>query len=261
MYQGDYNGRNCHDKDVEAVLGRAWAAGVEKIIITAGNLQEAKAALELARTDGGCGKCTKLEYNQLSSQFFNCSQCTCCSTQNASRARLECTQRAVGSLNLTQEALKTTFHSWKHCSRMGSAMARLWPWANVDSTTTGKPRTREEDIASVCTAVHHHAHLELIKVLQSSCFRLHFCDAKTQRTCFGRQFALAKTNQLPMFFHLRAAAADFLDIVHQHQDDFVAGVVHSFDGSMEEMHQILQNPKLSIGINGCSLKTGAFVQT
>lgn len=46
--------------------------------------------------------------------------------------------------------------------------------------------------------------------------RLHFCDAATQRAYFARQFELARSSGLPMFLHLRAAAADFLDIVQQH---------------------------------------------
>lgn len=52
MYQGEYNDKQYHEPDLNIVLDRAWAAGVDKIIITAGNLQEAKAALALARTDG-----------------------------------------------------------------------------------------------------------------------------------------------------------------------------------------------------------------
>jgi TatD DNase family protein len=45
---------------------------------------------------------------------------------------------------------------------------------------------------------------------------LHFCDAETQRRFFACQFQLARQSGLPMFLHLRAAAADFLDIVQQH---------------------------------------------
>jgi Tat protein secretion system quality control protein TatD with DNase activity len=36
-----------HDGDLEAVLSRAWAAGVDKIMVTAGQLSEVKEALEL----------------------------------------------------------------------------------------------------------------------------------------------------------------------------------------------------------------------
>jgi TatD DNase family protein len=51
MYQGEYNGKQYHEADLDAVLKRAWAAGVEKIIITAGTLSESRQALKLARTD------------------------------------------------------------------------------------------------------------------------------------------------------------------------------------------------------------------
>jgi TatD DNase family protein len=50
-YQGEYNGSKYHEADLDAVLQRAWAVGVEKIIITAGTLSESRQALELARTD------------------------------------------------------------------------------------------------------------------------------------------------------------------------------------------------------------------
>jgi len=38
MFQGQYNGTAYHDPDLNAVLQRAWDAGMEKIIITAGTL-------------------------------------------------------------------------------------------------------------------------------------------------------------------------------------------------------------------------------
>ena len=47
MYKGEYRGKPRHPADLPGVLERGWAAGVKRIIITAGNLQEAKAALEL----------------------------------------------------------------------------------------------------------------------------------------------------------------------------------------------------------------------
>lgn len=36
-----------HEGDLEAVLNRAWAAGVDKIIVTAGQLPEVNQALDL----------------------------------------------------------------------------------------------------------------------------------------------------------------------------------------------------------------------
>lgn len=51
MFQGEYNGSQKHPPDLEHVLARAWDAGLTHIIITAGNLDEARRALELAGSD------------------------------------------------------------------------------------------------------------------------------------------------------------------------------------------------------------------
>lgn len=53
MYVGQYNDKPYHPPDLDAVLSRAWAAGLQRLIITAGSLAEAKRALELAEKDGG----------------------------------------------------------------------------------------------------------------------------------------------------------------------------------------------------------------
>jgi TatD DNase family protein len=37
-------------------------------------------------------------------------------------------------------------------------------------------------------------------------------------------------------------------------------VVHSFDGSPAELRSLLELPSLSVGINGCSLRTEANLQ-
>eukprot|EP00884_Botryococcus_braunii_P006182 jgi/Botrbrau1/15565/Bobra.0274s0008.2 len=52
MFKGHYNDKQYHPEDLKDVLGRAWAASMERIVVTAGSLNEAKAALDLARTDG-----------------------------------------------------------------------------------------------------------------------------------------------------------------------------------------------------------------
>jgi TatD DNase family protein len=46
---GRYHGKVAHPCDLTAVLDRAGAAGVSRIIVTAGNLEESRAALALAR--------------------------------------------------------------------------------------------------------------------------------------------------------------------------------------------------------------------
>lgn len=52
MFKGIYNGKQCHVSDIAAVLSRAWTAGVDRIIVTGGSLDESKEALAIAETDG-----------------------------------------------------------------------------------------------------------------------------------------------------------------------------------------------------------------
>uniref|UniRef100_A0A0E0HWT5 Uncharacterized protein n=1 Tax=Oryza nivara TaxID=4536 RepID=A0A0E0HWT5_ORYNI len=49
---GIYHGKQCHAADIPAVLARAWASGVDRIIVTGGSLKESREALEIAETDG-----------------------------------------------------------------------------------------------------------------------------------------------------------------------------------------------------------------
>ncbi|KFM28574.1 Putative deoxyribonuclease TATDN1 [Auxenochlorella protothecoides] len=86
--------------------------------------------------------------------------------------------------------------------------------------------------------------------------RLQFCDMVTQQRWFEAHFRLAAEVQLPMFLHLRAAAPAFLDTLARQPAGALRGVVHSFDGTLEEAHKVLSYPGLFIGLNGCSLKTG-----
>jgi TatD DNase family protein len=82
MFKGIYHGKQCHAGDIPTVLARAWAAGVDRIIVrppapplvvsslpsslrnfipflgllrlqvTGGSLKESREALEIAETDG-----------------------------------------------------------------------------------------------------------------------------------------------------------------------------------------------------------------
>uniref|UniRef100_A0A0E0EEJ3 TatD related DNase n=1 Tax=Oryza meridionalis TaxID=40149 RepID=A0A0E0EEJ3_9ORYZ len=52
MFRGIYHGKQCHAADIPAVLARAWASGVDRIIVTGGSLKESREALEIAETDG-----------------------------------------------------------------------------------------------------------------------------------------------------------------------------------------------------------------
>ena len=52
MYQGRYNGgKEYHPPDLDRVLARAWGQRVEKIVVTAGSLAEAREALQFVERD------------------------------------------------------------------------------------------------------------------------------------------------------------------------------------------------------------------
>lgn len=52
MYKGIYNGSAKHEEDLKQVLERSFRCGLEKIILTGGNLTESKEALKLAEENG-----------------------------------------------------------------------------------------------------------------------------------------------------------------------------------------------------------------
>lgn len=51
MYRGIYRSKPRHDPDLDLVLRRAWDSRLDKIVVTAGTLEESRRALELARMD------------------------------------------------------------------------------------------------------------------------------------------------------------------------------------------------------------------
>ena len=194
MYRGEYHGKLYHARDLDAVLRRAWDAGLESVFLTAGSLSEAEKTLNLAMgplgSDGG---------------------------------RLRCT---VG----------------------------VHPTRCTEEFGEGDPAVHIERLWDVCARGLASGAVVAIGECGLDYDRLEFCPAATQKRCFEAQFVLAERSALPMFFHCRAAASDFLDIVRRNRSRFVGGVVHSFDGSASAAAALIALD-LYIGINGCSLRT------
>ena len=85
--------------------------------------------------------------------------------------------------------------------------------------------------------------------------RLHYCDKETQLLYFAKQLDLAIDLQMPLFLHSRAAASDFEALLLERLDRLPKrGVVHSFTGTLDEMHRIVAMG-FDVGINGCSMTT------
>lgn len=88
--------------------------------------------------------------------------------------------------------------------------------------------------------------------------RLMFCPADVQRKYFGLQLKnLTRRpdgSKLPLFLHCRNAAQDLIDILNRNREHFTTGVVHSFDGTLQQAQEFI-DMGLCIGLNGCSLRT------
>ncbi|XP_050295866.1 deoxyribonuclease TATDN1 isoform X2 [Anthonomus grandis grandis] len=87
--------------------------------------------------------------------------------------------------------------------------------------------------------------------------RLHFCEKETQKKYFELQLKLNEELNLPLFLHCRNAASDLYDILSNYK---FKGVVHSFDGNLEEAKKFIDLGYF-IGLNGCSLKTQENLDT
>lgn len=85
--------------------------------------------------------------------------------------------------------------------------------------------------------------------------RLYLTGKDEQLRYFEKQLEVAVRVQLPLFLHSRAASEDFERLLQSKLPQLPKlGLVHSFTGSLDEMRRLL-DMGLSIGVNGCSLKT------
>ena len=85
--------------------------------------------------------------------------------------------------------------------------------------------------------------------------RLYLTEKDQQLKYFEAQLDIAKSVQLPLFLHSRAASEDFERLLASRLPSLPKkGLVHSFTGTIEEMERLVAMG-LDIGINGCSMKT------
>lgn len=182
MFKGIYNGKQYHVADIANVLSRAWNAGVDRIIVTGGSLEESKEALAISETDG----------------------------------RLFCT---VG----------------------------VHPTRCKEFEESGDPEKHFQALLSLAKEGIQKGKVVAIGECGLDYDRLHFCPADIQKKYFEKQFELAHATKLPMFLHMRAAAADFCEIVERNKERFSGGVTHSFTGSAEDCGKLLAINNMYIG--------------
>jgi len=197
MFEGIYNGASKHEPDLDKVLQRAWNVGVEKIFVTAGNLEESRNAAKLVRARSK----------------NNGEECKLYSTLGVHPTR---------------------------CSEFLSKAASPNEYLNDLKKVLDEERDR----------------IVALGEFGLDYERTNFCDIETQKRFFKLQLTeLGPMSNLPLFLHCRAAANDIHQILQENRACFPkGGVVHSFDGTLEELKSFL-DLGLYIGINGCSLKT------
>jgi TatD DNase family protein len=169
---------------LDDVLQRAFDGGLEKIIVTGGNLEQSRKALELAKSH-------ERLFSTVGVHPTNCSE----------------------------------FHETP----------------NLD------PEQFLEELLTLATT--NRGKIVAIGECGLDFDRLQFCPKDVQLKYFAMQLELSRKAELPLFLHCRNAFPDFIDILQKNRDSVVGGVMHSFDGALEEALAAIEFG-LYIGING-----------
>ena len=80
------------------------------------------------------------------------------------------------------------------------------------------------------------------------------CSQQDQAMVFEKHFELAEEFKLPMYFHVRSAFDDFVDLLGRNRGKFSRGMVHCFTGSASELQALLKMD-LFIGVTALSFRT------
>eukprot|EP00003_Mantamonas_plastica_P014333 TRINITY_DN2486_c1_g1_i2.p1 TRINITY_DN2486_c1_g1~~TRINITY_DN2486_c1_g1_i2.p1 ORF type:complete len:363 (+),score=96.29 TRINITY_DN2486_c1_g1_i2:74-1090(+) len=223
-FAGSYYGTKKHEADLQHVLHRATEHGVDKIMITSGCLQDIWEALKIIeehKEEGereGEGEGERMQL---------------VTTVGVHPTR--CDEFVFGDITPFDDEMKNKFDEYTK--------------AGLD----GKGDTYMEALKELIEQ--HRESIVAIGEFGLDYDRLEFCGKERQKEWFGKQFVLAEETGLPCFFHCRNSTQDFLSILRENESRFTKGVVHSFDGSIEDLQSMLEFDNLFIGINGCSLKT------
>jgi TatD DNase family protein len=223
--KGEYRGTYRHEPDIDAVIERARANGVQRIILTAGTVEESRAAVQQARL-------WKTLYNKdgdkqndsTSPIHFSC-------TVGVHPTR--CSQVFEGTANEACDAEQ----------RSADAVALL------------------EELYEICCDGMTDQTVVAVGEIGVDYDRLDFCPADIQQRYLIRQLqVLAERTGLPLFLHNRSVGSDLYDILKQHGDCWKkGGVVHSFDDTLELANKFI-DMGYYIGLNGCSLRTDQNLQ-
>lgn len=82
---------------------------------------------------------------------------------------------------------------------------------------------------------------------------------KQQQDAFAFQIELAKTHGLPIAIHARDSFDEIFDVLDQHNDDSLTGVLHCFTGNLAQAQRIIDYGGFKLGIGGvATFKNGGL---
>jgi TatD DNase family protein len=219
--RGVYRGTYRHESDLDLVFERARQAGVDKLILTAGTIEDSRTAVQVAR-----------HWNRLYPGV------TCYSTVGVHPTR--CQQVFVD-----------------HCSTTGGDAALPPPDDTTDEDLLQELLQIARDGQSDGTVV-------AIGEIGLDYDRLEFCPKDVQHKYLIRQLqVLASATKLPLFLHNRSVGSDLYDVLCRYRECWESGggVVHSFDDTSQLAERFTTDLNLSIGLNGCSLRSEQNLET
>ncbi|KAK0651483.1 endodeoxyribonuclease-like protein [Cercophora newfieldiana] len=243
IFRGRYHGKSRHPDDLEGVIKRAQDVGCTKLIVTGSSFKSSRDALKLASQFPGT-VFTTAGVHPCSSSIFS-----------PSHHKHHDESQSEGEDEPPVE---------QHTPACGPDPTK--PILDGQGIDHARSVTIISDLKTLITSVQLPTPSSPSPLVAFGEFgldydRLHYCSKEVQLHSFAAQLALAAslTPQLPLFLHSRAAHSDFVRLL---KDAFgprlerleKGGVVHSFTGTAEEMHELM-DLGLYIGINGCSFKT------
>lgn len=236
MYKGIYNGTSPkHPQDHSVVLKRAFKHGVEYFMLTSVNIQSCIETLEYAKRFGDSSKFDN-ENNENNESY----------EEDEDMNKFRSKQRVFCTIGVHPT----------HCSEFLKDKNS----EEIDEEYTEK---QLESIYEMAKCGKQEGIVIAIGEIGLDYARESFCPRKIQQYFLEKQLEIGRKLDLPYFLHNRDSASDLYNILINYQDVISknGAVVHSFDGTIEELKLLLSIENLYIGLNGCSFRTKENIET